>query len=374
MITSPFLLPAMYKAIIFISIGLMRVCLISVVLTGLIFFSCKENTKMDFDYNSIPSTYHMKGEVIIDSMMSPQSVDFYKSSIFSIESGGKYKLKVYDNETGHEVYSAIEGGRGVNEMLQPWTLCVRGDTCWIFDLILKKMIGICNPNNPNCTICKEFVFKDRNSEMVIPKTNSTFIGIGFSDSLKQFTEYNGSGQIIRTFGSFPDIVPKNFVEGAEDALFYGTVYKSKIGLSYEQKRIAVAYTRFNMIDIFDFEGRLLKRIRGPEEINVKVERVSPRPGMVMYDASPKYLAYRQIKTGQEEIWVSHSGVVLTRDNYLQTVPHKIYCFSWDGELIRELQFDIPVNDFAIDWENKKLYCLSEHLYPCVYFFSLKGII
>jgi TolB-like 6-blade propeller-like len=340
-----------------------------------VFSSCERKSEIDFDYDSIPLSYEMEGVIVIDSMMSPQSIESYKTLLISIESAGKFKLKVYNPKSGLEIQSFIRGGRGINEMLQPWTLSVQNDTCWVFDLMLNKIIGLHKSENDTLTFAREFSLEDRRNTMILAEGDGDFVGIGFSDSLKLFSVYDSYGQLIRTFGRYPDNITRESPDIKENALFYSTVYKSRIGISSKCKRIAAAYTRFNMIDIYDFEGRLLKRLYGPEKVDIKVERISPNPGTVLFDAKPKYLAYRQVKVSEKEIWASHSGKILTRENYTQTIPRKIFCFSWNGEIIRELNFDILINDFFVDWESKKLYCLSEKdLLPCVYLFSLDHIL
>jgi hypothetical protein len=340
----------------------------------IIAFSCLDKERIDFDYNSIPRSCKMTGKICIDSMMSPQTIDFYNSLIITVERTGSNRLKVYNTESGQEIQSIVRGGRGAWEMLQPWVFSSNSDTCWIFDLLTKKMIGMYKSDYDTLVSFNEFNLSTRGCEMVIATGNDTYIGTGYSDSIKMFSEFNSSGLLIRSFGDYPKVVPYNFTNGKQDALFYSTVYKNKIAHSPIRKMIAVGYTRFNMIDIFDIEGRLLKRINGPEKIEVKINKVSPHPGTVAYDVTPKYLAYRQMKAGPKEIWASHSGIILTRENYAQTIPHKIYCFSWEGKFIRELTFDIPIIDFSVDWEKKVLYCLSEELYPRVFSFSLNEII
>lgn len=351
-----------------------RILSVSVVILAVL-SSCETKSKIDFDYNSIPLRYEMDGVIVIDSMMSPQSIESYETLLISIESGGKFRLKVYNPKSGLEMQSILRGGRGINEMLQPWTLSVQNDTCWVFDLMLNKIIGIHKPANDTLAFAREFTLENRGNTIILAEGDGGFIGIGLSDSLKLFSGYNNYGQLNRTFGSYPDIITWKSSDIKEEALFYGTIYNSKIGISSKLKRIAVAYTRFNMIDIYDFEGRLLKSINGPEKVDIKVDRVSPNPGTVLFDAKPKYLAYQQVKVGEKEIWASHSGKILTRENYTQIIPRRIYCFSWNGEVIRELNFDILIKDFSVDWENKMLYCLSEKDFlPCVFLFELDHIL
>jgi len=338
-------------------------------------YSCKKSGDSDFDYSTIPTSIKMKGEVFIDSMMAPRSLTLFGSKLISIENRGKHRLKVYDTETGQELQTLLRSGRGVHELLQPWTLSIRDDTCWVFGGMSKKVIGLCTTELDSLVFVRELTVDERNSTQVFAGTEGGFFGTGISDSLKLFTAYNYNGKVTKAFASFPDLVPRDDSKVLEDALFYSTVYQGKVGISFKPKRITYAYSRFNVIDVFDFGGELLKRINGPEEIKVKVNRISPREGTLIFDAQPKYLAYRQIKTGRKEIWASHSGHILTRENYRQTVPRKIYCFSWDGEIIRELIFDIAINDFVVDWENKRLYCLSEKDFqPCIYMFSIDDLI
>ena len=189
-----------------------------------------------------------------------------------------------------------------------------------------------------------------------------------------FGIYEKDGHQSNTLCSYPTFLPSKKTSGKEGILFNSTIYKGSFDVSPENHLIALAYNRFNMIDIYGPDGSLLNRITGPEHVDITVERVSPKPGMVLFDPKPKYMAYRKICAGPQEIWATHSGVVLTRDNYEETIPRRFFCFSWEGDLLRELIFDIGILDFSIDWENGKLYCISENnMIPCIYSFSINNI-
>lgn len=337
--------------------------------------SCDKTVQVNFDFQTIPHSYEMQGEVIVDSMMSPMSLDLYHGLLLTIDRKGKHRLKVFDPQTGRELQSTLRTGRGTHEMLQPWIISIQHDTCWVFDSMSKKIIALHGQYQDSLSICRELFIKENTGNMVVSMGDGGFLGTGHADSIQFFASYTHGGQLKDAFGAYPEFIPYENSNTIEDVVFYNTIYSGRLGLSLEEEKIAYAYIKFNSIDIYDLKGQLLHRISGPENIDVKVNRASPREGTVLFDSQPKYLAYRQVKVGPKEIWASHSGVVLTRENYTEIIPRKIYCFSWKGKILRELRFDIPINNYAIDWENERLYCLSEKDFqPCIYEFSLKDIL
>jgi hypothetical protein len=334
--------------------------------------ACDSNPSLDFNHGSIPETIEIRGSVFIDSLLSPLSIEVYKESLLVLESNGDYRLKTFDLLSGQMQQSLLKIGRGSNEVVQPGNICVGRDTCWVFDILSKKILGFQYQEQGVLELGREFKLEDRSCTRLIV-SDTGYYGFGHSDSMMLLSEYSSNGEIIGAIAEYPDFVNRDTSRRDLGPLFLSTVYKNRFGYSPKEDLIAVAYTRFNALDIYSSNGNLVHRITGPEDIQVEVKKLSPRPGTVIFDAQPKYLAYRRIYVGDFGIWASHSGVVLTRTNFADTIPSKIYCFSWTGELIRELRFAEPVLDFTIDSSNKVLYYLTyRDLVPCVCKFHLNN--
>lgn len=345
----------------------------SVILIGFVlvaFNSCNGISSLDFDYRSIPETLEIEGSLFIDSLLSPISIEVYKESLVILESNGEYRVKTFDLNNGKQQQSLVKIGRGSNEVIQPGNICIGRDTCWVFDILSKKILGFQYREQGVLEQGKKFVLADGTCIRLIV-SNDGFYGYGHSDSLMLFSEYSNSGRVKRAIAEYPDFVRRDTTNRDLGPLFLSTVYKNRFGYCPKVDLIAVAYTRFNALDIYKRDGSLVSRTRGPEDIQIEVKKLSPRPGTVLFDAQPKYLAYRRICVGEFGVWASHSGVVLTKTNYTTTVPRKIYCFSWTGDFLRELKFNDPVIDFTVDWENRVLYYLTyRNLVPCIYKYQL----
>jgi len=334
--------------------------------------SCDSGPSLDFNYSSIPEAIEIEGSVFIDSLLSPVSIEVYKESLVILESNGDYRLKTFDLLNGDMQQSLLKIGRGSSEIVQPGNICVGRDTCWVFDILSKKILGFQYQDQGVLELGREFKLADRSCTRLIVSDRG-FYGFGHSDSLMLLSEYSSNGEVLGAIAEYPDFVRRDTSSRDLGPLFLSTVYKNRFGYSPKEDLLAVAYTRFNALDIYNGNGNLVRRILGPEDIRVEVKKLSPRPGTVLFDAQPKYLAYRRICVGDFGIWASHSGVVLTKTNFAETIPSKIYCFSWSGEIIRELRFAEPVLDFTIDWSNKVLYYLTyRDLVPCVCKFQLNN--
>lgn len=121
------------------------------------------------------------------------------------------------------------------------------------------------------------------------------------------------------------------------------------------------YKSTDLIEIYDYEGRLVKRLHGPDHFFPAVRELSNGEGLqkVSSVSGETRDAYFCPLYSGGKIYVLYSGRVYhegqSADAYLLDT---LLSFNWDGTPDKAYKLPVPVFTFAIDETNRTLYGLS----------------
>ena len=155
-------------------------------------------------------------------------------------------------------------------------------------------------------------------------------------------------------GNFPPFLNSNEIKGNNEIFF------SFISSDSRGDKIVLACRNTDIIEIYDSEKGLEKRLQGP--LNIKLTILTQNIGSgYMLKPEPHYYTYRWISAGKDEFWLAYNGYKFEKgmqpaqnDQYAKT----IYCFDWEGRALRKLDLKDPFISFDVDWDGKILFVLT----------------
>jgi len=262
------------------------------------------------------------------------------------------QLKIIDLKSD-SIQEYIAQGKGPGEMIVPYCVQIFEKDIYVFDLQLPKILILSPVSSRKFSITKEFRLNEKNLNTYYPLEENLMV---FQSSLEEETRltfFNHAGKSVKKIGELPPRTGDRRVLGVNQA------FASWIAASSRNKKFAMACAYTDIIEIFDFNGSLIKRIQGPLGIQLNVTNKNIPIGAVV-KIEPLILVFNRIDAGDKEFWIGYTGFK-TRKGYRQTyrdiASRRFYCFDWKGHPLRKIEADSGFVDFDIDWKNKTLYDL-----------------
>ena len=326
---------------------------------GVIFLqSCKKthsDLEPDFKINSFPKHYVLNnGKYLInDSLLLGNSrwIRYHPDSFLIVQELGHDKmLKIIDLKTG-KIQEIIDKGRGPNEMITAWGINIVDKDIWVFGGQLKKMLKLSYDEERQFYISDNLSLDDPTCLIGYALNDSTILGLCNPDT-NRLTIYDRNKNVNK-IGEFPLIYSSNQVEPNNDVFI-------SFMAGGPNNKVVLACTKTDILEIYDINKGLEKRIHGPRGIKIEAEAVDIGMGTIM-KTTPPFRAFYNVVANEHEFCVGYIGyetVEGVKRSLEDSYPKRIFCFSWDGEPKREYVFDIPIVSFDFDWENKRIYALT----------------
>ena len=181
--------------------------------------------------------------------------------------------------------------------------------------------------------------------------DSTMIGLCFPDT-NRLTIYDRNKNVNK-IGEFPLIYSSNQVEPNNNVFI-------SFMAGGPNNKVVLACDKTDILEIYDINKGLEKRLHGPRGIKIEAEAVDIGMGKI-FKTTPPFRAFYNVVANEHEFCVGYVGyetIEGVKRSIEDAIPKRIFCFSWDGEPKREYVFDIPILSFDFDWENKKIYALT----------------
>lgn len=320
--------------------------------------SCKkENTYMetDFKISSFPKQYVLNDGNFLknDSLLLGDSrwIRYHPDSFLIIQELGNNKmLKIIDLKTG-KVQEIVEKGNGPHELISAWGINVVGKNVWVHGSQLNKMLKLSYDDQRQFYISDIFSLDDPTSLYSLALNDSTMVGLNYPDT-SRLTIYDRKKN-VKKIGGFPLIYSSNQVEPNND------VFNSFMAVGPNNK-VVMACEKTDILEIYDINKGLEKRLHGPKGIKIQAEVVDVGMGKINV-TKPPFRGYYNVVANEHEFCVGYIGyekIEGVTGGLEDILPKRIFCFSWDGKPKREYVFDIPLLSFDFDWENKKIYGLT----------------
>ena len=314
-----------------------------------------ENAEL-FLQKNIPEAIFLNGQVVeFDQMiMAPRYMTIVDTVLLLTNSGSSNFINCYDIKNNKKIVESISRGNGPEEMISARRVQVNDTFAWIFDKQKRKIHqyeknDICHSSRP--ALLKSIQIADFMDEiLVLP--NEKILGLSLDPNRKRFCFYDMGGNLISEVGEFPTFnLPLTPYEQAE--AFIGD-------LVYFEDKILYSCENSDLIEIYDIDGNMIKRIHGPNGFYPKVKQFDAGQEKIgvgyQKDARDAYFSPVIYK---DEIWILYSGKSESESGSNYYLKDNIIVFDWKGKPIRQYKLEPPIMTFTIDEKNKNIYALSD---------------
>ena len=325
-----------------------------------IFCACSNGDKngTSFTLESFGSQHTLSGRIEYknDSLFlgNPKSLRFHPGGLLIIEDVGTPKfITIIDLKT-NRIQKIISQGKGPGEMIISWGPQILNDSLYAFCGELRKVLIFSPDNNRHFVLRDEFLIDEKGSDRFHPVSPKMHVCLSNLGEDKRLTFLDEKGKIVRKMGGFPHTLNENEITPDNE------IFSSTITSSPEGTKIVLACTLDDILEIYDKDNGLVKRIQGPLGLKLTVIRENFGNGY-MLRTMPRYLTYGNIIAGDNEFWVTYNGIKVQRGkppSLQEQYTIQIFCFDWNGKPIRIIKPDCPVISFDVDWNRKILYAIK----------------
>jgi hypothetical protein len=268
--------------------------------------------------------------------------------IFNVNEGAKYFLNNYSLTNGQVSKGYLSMGKGPGQAIGARGIGTCGNSLWIQDISLKKILTINKAkalSNKTVDYFSEYPVKD-DYYMIAFKDSLHYFGVGHENSAFKVQEIElFSGKKINEFGSF-EKVPDNIKFGSFKAAHQCFIHVKPSG-----EKIVLAYRFTDAIEIFDIRTQKSFIMHGPEKFDVEFQTA----GSQMHRTNKTRFAF--VSGGgtvtDNYIYMLYSGDLTQNEGSIYAKC--IYVFDWNGNPIRKLNFDGQIEGIAVSKDDKTLY-------------------
>lgn len=168
--------------------------------------------------------------------------------------------------------------------------------------------------------------------------DSTFVGSGNIENAR-LIYFDNNENIISNKGEYPKGVKVSWAE-------------AQLDYNYATKNIVLAYNIFDIIQIFNQDGDLIKTLRVKSKDNLKTKELSN--GKVDYN-----ICYYSVLTTNGYIYALYAGKPLLQGDDSWRQGSYIQVFTIEGEPVCLYKLEDPIVGFTIDEENRIIYGINK---------------
>jgi hypothetical protein len=293
-------------------------------------------------------------------LLSPVQIFFHDSLLFVSAANQSFNVKVFDTKRDNEFKGEIfKNGMGPSETLSVFNLIFLEDgTVWVHDVV--------------STFMKRFLFEIKSDAVVIEEIESIafmnpILSSVYSENKQFFTTtqaivpfsrflvYSQDGEEISALGSYPDYGIDMPPMVAVDVFF------ASIISNFQRNKIALAYEYTDLIELYDVDGNLVKRIHGPHQFlpSFDIGDRSGTPYMKRVFEKTQH-AYKSIAANDDRIFLLYANGKTVKPGEGEASIHydKILAVDWEGNPLAFYELDHAVTSIAVDWKKRIVYGLD----------------
>ena len=262
-------------------------------------------------------------------------------------------LYIYNVNSMKKVGEFISWGSGPNDLLRIKNMQLVDSDLYVTDN-LKKVIYKYNVNDfhtltDNIVPTQKVIIKN-DLFLNLAYTDNGYVSTAMNPDNKRLVFYNSRGEQEFSAGEYPYFGEKLNSRAILDG------FNSFIAVGHQCKRIYLFGMNTDLIEIYDFQGMLIKRIHGPEQLFPQVKEILSNDGRRISTSKSKCAFFCPIIV-DNEIFVAYSGKPQEINNEVATIQH-IFVFDMDCNPIRRYELSKPIVSFTVDTEMKNIYATS----------------
>lgn len=332
---------------------------IIILLFVLILFSCNQNNKND--------TIILKHEEIkIEDMIIGYARSIKNIDSFLIVLDYKNEALFHLVNINKMQYKGIFGikGEGPKDFIHPVGLtqyAVHSLCC--YDLMNRKIseISIHNDSISSKTIMKCDTLTNFN---IIPGNNNSYIGVGsYQDSM--FKIINKEGQIIKGYFSYPS---KDKDEAKIPENIRAMAYQGQIDINPSRNKFAYATSYAKQLYFFSIKENRIQTIKEIKESYPQYIPDTSQGTSAVFDRKAPF-GFTDIIT-DKYIYALYSGKSFEKHRLKCSEGNNLLIYNWEGDLVKEYEFDISVLCFCVNEKNNIIYAIANNPNPTIVVFKI----
>ena len=267
----------------------------------------------------------------------------------------KNMLYVYNINSRKKVGEFISFGNGPDELLRIKNMQLVGNDLYISDT-QKKSVYKYDVNDfhiltNNIIPIQKVAIEDLFYHLAY--TDNGYVAIAMNPDNKRLVFYSSKGEREFTAGEYPYFGKElTVIEKAEGFI-------SSIAICHKYNKIYLFGMTTDLIEIYDFKGKLLKRLHGPDQLFPQVKEVRSKDGYSTVSSMGKSIfTYFRPVIVDDEIYVSYSGNHQTIDENTPRIHH-ILVFDLDCNPVRRYELPKSIVSFTVDSDTKLIYATSD---------------
>lgn len=326
-------------------------------LLGMLLAACetKETYKdcMEFTFEDFPQEITLRSEPVEfdEPVMLPRVLAVKDSLLLVQNSQTENFLHVYNVSQGKKLKECLPFGMGPEEFLHVRYMQVADSLLYVFDSQKGTMTGYVMRDlvTQDTARCVSRVRIEDPLQQAL-RCGDKYVALSMHPERKRLTFYDEAGNLLDSTGEFPEINRElTPVERMESFL---------AEMAYMDDRIFVSYMQTDLLELYDGEGRLLKRMQGPDGFYPHIREVSD--GQYSRIASVKGKsrdAYFTPLAVNGKFYVSYTGAlrVPTRVSPIRD----ILVFDRDGNPLTRYRLPEPIIRFTVSPETGVIYAISD---------------
>lgn len=328
-------------------------------ISAILFFSCtSHNNNYEaahlFTYDDFITTEHLTGTIseLSNLAMRPTDIMVCDSLLITIEYGRDKLFHIYNLKAQKQVNECIVMGQGPNDMLQPEFMDYNGHSLKIIDLATSTVYeyGIKDfTTNPEPKPIHRIKL-EKQIFLTAQQAGEYIIGYSYDINHRLYV-FNKSGEKTKEIIHYP-VTSISYSDMEKMDAFYMKF------ISNGADKIALCHYMTDLIEIYDVEGVLQKRIHGPEQFLSYFKQRQDGP---MGSSPVKGMnrdAFMCPRNASDNFFVLYNGGYIDDPDHT-TSCNRLFSFSWDGIPKKIYNLDDPIFSFTVDTKNKKIYGISE---------------
>lgn len=256
-------------------------------------------------------------------------------------------LQVVDLNSKSVCGSLITKGRSSSELLGVASISLDGKDVIVAGTMDNKILRLRRSDSGGMEVYESVTASRQYLRAVAFGGN--YLTVASASSRNTMELLDGKGAVVDTLGSFPDL-------GFEKDAYSTSLLQSAIAVSPDKKHIALVNLPVDYMDIYDADGNLSARLRGPD-LDEYSYKVSDMGIGKMYSFKPMKAAYMGVAATNKGFYAGRVGVWReTREDFAKGIS-SVYFFDWSGKPKIRYVLDTELVTFTVDAEGRILYGL-----------------
>lgn len=251
----------------------------------------------------------------------------------------------------------VELGNGPQELLSAYRMQVDGSLFWLFDLMGQSAAAYDKRtacDSVSFPVCRKIKLEEPFGD-IVALPDHRFITASLNPNHKRLSFFTPDGRYVSTAGEYPSF-------GAELSLLETVeAYVCEMVCDPVNEHVWLFYKQTDLIEIYTYDGKLVKRLHGPDCFFPAVSERSFGNGMQKVSSIPGETrdAYFCPLYSDGKMYVLYSGRVFERGQSAHAyLFDTLLSFHSDGTPDTCYKLPVPVYTFTIDELEGVLYGLS----------------